>query len=814
MDTNHTRYFLLRTAEEFEQGSSRLHWHPTHRALMLTQNQTLRLPASEPATALAAWENATPLLVDRHGQIARLRADRQGVEFNSGRGYLPLLDDELNPIAPQEMVPSEMAPPEGEFTDAFLSQSSQMVVGFSNQSDQHGVVVFDLQRRWQSHCALPFAPFRVWLDTEGQVWALGDTHLMLCQGQPLPLPYSPQGTRFEPHVVNPNALSFSWSQALPADWHGLSIHGTHSALFLLVHNTEGAQRIGVRTLSDVSRPIHWHQMDAELPFAIDLHPLDLHSTKTHRLALLAPREAADSGFLRRDCPVIEINSSTTTASHTPDQPSAALPVATLVHERFPMLSQAVPRFCASADGQVRYQAESDEDYPVFTERPRELHGLRQPHYHLEGGALLQTVLDSGAVDTLWHRVYLDAYIPTGCAISLSARVFHAEAHRGDAEIIEQPQPVWTSLPSEIPYQQPFSSQPLSSPPPSSARRERGVFEVLLQRQSGAVRQLRGRYLQLRIQLNGNGKQSPALHALRVYYPRFSYQEVYLPEYLRQEHPVDPSDTTSTANGADFRERLLASFEGMLTPIEGRIAASDQLLHPTAGPMSHMHWLGESLGAPLPRHWPEARQRRWLKQATLVQAFKGTLSGLRLALDIVSDGGVERGEVVVIENFRLRRTLATILGRHMDDQDHPLTLGTGMSGNSLIGESLVLSDLDSQSFFALFAPELADEEEALAVKRFFKEYAHRLSIVLNGAGRDKRPVIEAFLPQQVPAHVQWQIIETDQPFVLGTSPLLRVDTFIEDTPKPNPVELNSTQVGLGDVVQNPAAFSPRDVNAQA
>src|SRR5690606_23355748 len=117
--------------------------------------------------------------------------------------------------------------------------------------------------------------------------------------------------------------------------------------------------------------------------------------------------------------------------------------------------------------------------------------------------------------------------------------------------------------------------------------------------------------------------------------------------------------------------------GVLTPIEGRIAASDQLVHPDATPPANLPWLAEILGTELPTHWPEPRQRRLVNQATLVQQYKGTLYGVSLALDIASDGGLQRGEIVLVENFRLRRTMATILGVSMDDAEHPLTLGTGM-----------------------------------------------------------------------------------------------------------------------------------------
>jgi hypothetical protein len=72
--------------------------------------------------------------------------------------------------------------------------------------------------------------------------------------------------------------------------------------------------------------------------------------------------------------------------------------------------------------------------------------------------------------------------------------------------------------------------------------------------------------------------------------------------------------------------------------------------------------------------------------------------------------------------------------------------------------------------------------------------------------------EEVLAEQMPAHLQWQIIETEHPFVLGTAPVLAVDTFLEPTADFRRVTLNDTYLSKEGVLKNPAAFSPRDINA--
>jgi len=784
MDANNTPYFLLRTAEELRNGSRRLEWHPQHKALKLRQKQRVRLPTSTPEVALNEWATSRPMAVDEHYQVARLNALQTTVEFNSGGGWRPLMDEHGDAI---------MAPEGSELKDLSLNVSGRMAVPFSDQNAQHGVIVFDIGQRWQTQCVLPSQPLRAIVDQQDRIWCLSGGSLMLSEGEPLPEPYAGDPTRFEPLNINPNALRYLWEQSLPEGWLSLALCCDDTDLYVLTHDGDHNQRILRRSLAaNEDIPFQSYDVDEQCPFAVDIAVAG-----NGRLALLAPQNEDDAAFVQRDCPVVSL-------LDTPpeDNPLNEPGLAYLIYERYPMLGLDEVRFASSADRQLRYQAPESADYPGFAPRPRELHALRQPRYEESTSALLPEILDSGSPGTQWHRVYLDACIPAGCSLRIAARVYDDPEDRSSADILMQPAPVWNSLPSEHPYQEAFSGY---------EENRRGLFEILLQRPEGPVRSMTGRYLQLQIHLAGNGSATPSLHAIRVYAPRFSYQEAYLPELFRQEQSFNPSNASGPANGADVRERLLACFESILTPLEGRVAASEQLLHPDTAPDESLSWLASAMGEDLPSHWPEARKRRWLANQTLIQQRKGTLPAINLALDIATDGGVQHGSVVVIENFRLRRTMATILGVDMDDRDHPLTLGTGITGNSLIGDSLILSEMTSREFLALFAPELSNDDERIAVSEFFDKYAHRISILLHGSARQQRTSVEDMLRQQLPAHLQWRIIETEHPFILGHSPLLSVDTWIEQRPAEQRVTINRTQIGREGLLVNPRAFSPRDIN---
>ena len=592
--------------------------------------------------------------------------------------------------------------------------------------------------------------------------------------------------------MNPEPFGLFWQVDFPAGDHPLALCSDALNLYVLIHDGAGNQTILSRSLQPDDQVWQRFPIDSDTPFAVDMHHLS-----TDRFALLAPAQADDTDFRLRDCAIVQL-------LHASDEETEN--TALLIRERYPMLSQAQTRFVSSADGQVRYQAAvepgSDAASAGFDVYPRELLPLQRPQHHVSALVTLLRSLDSGMPDTVWHRLYLEGCIPPGCRVRIYAKTYNSPEQRSETPYILQPEWVWCRHRSD---------QAFGTGLVEGKENESGLFELLLQRDGGPVRRMTGRYLQLRLHLEGNGRSTPAVHALKIYYPRFCYQDNYLPEHFRQELAVDPALDGQRANGADVRERLLAAFEGALTPLETQVAGAEALLSALHTPSRHLPWLGELFGQILPESWPEARKRRWLDNTGELQRCRGTLAGVQLALDIVTDGAVQRGEVVVVENFRLRRTMATILGLNMDDADHPLTLGTGESGNSIVGDSLILSDTDAREFLALFAPGLAGQEETEIVEAFFDEYAHKVTVLLHGRAKGLRDTVQEILQQQMPAHLQWQLVETDHPFVLGLSPLLSVDTYLETQPPARRVRLDDTWLGQEGVLANVAALSPQDVN---
>lgn len=797
MNSNGTRFLLLDGAADFRNASRQCSWDVEQRAFTLTRQDTPRLPQMPAARARELLAAATPLILDDHGQLGRLSAD--GLRFEcalrwpatAASDWQPVLAalDDAETGAPnlEALVLNPVDAPAGRFTDLAFGGSGLVALPWSDGGVGNGLTTVHLRRRWQTRCTLPFAPRRAWVEaTTGtdRVWLLGETRLGIAVGAPLPQPYVGRPERFEPLQANPDPLRLTWAVDLPPHGGLLGLAGDDERLYVLSEtpdSTADAPRMQVFTRPLAAGPTEGfrvHRLPDELPLATDLAALG-----DGRFLLLLPFEEGAERGQRRDCPLLALPA---------DEDKSA---AELVRERWPRRSEAtLPaaiRFVRHRDGAPR---------TLTADGPVRLYRLAQAHFAPRGTVTLTEPLDSAMPDTLWDRVCLDACIPPGCRIEFAVQAGDDREDLPD-EWIAQPQPVLTPRASELPF------APGRAP---QGEDHAGLYELLLQRSNGGVREVRGRYLRLRITMHGDGRHSPAIFALRVYYPRFSWQTHYLPDHFQQQArplPLEDADPIA-ANGADLRERLLASFEGVLTPLEDRIAASEILLDPSATPAQRLPWLAGMLGTTLPRHWPEPRRRRWLASQGAMQQTHGSYRGLLLALDILTDGAVARGAVIPVEHFRLRRTMATILGIDMDDRDHPLTLGTGLSGNSIVGDSLILSDDQAREFLALFAPEVAERTgETAVVDRFFDEAARRMTVILHGPAKGLAAVVRDALPSLVPATVQWAIRTSDHPFVLGLSPLLGIDTWLETQPPPGRVALDRTRLGRGDLLHNPVALDP-------
>jgi phage tail-like protein len=261
------------------------------------------------------------------------------------------------------------------------------------------------------------------------------------------------------------------------------------------------------------------------------------------------------------------------------------------------------------------------------------------------GPSVRPAFDGRQPNCVWHRLLLDACIPPETSMTVWSRAANEQR--------DLPAAAWQREPA--PYQRgDGSEQPFARKPPAAAGR--GTWEFLFQR-------ARGRYLQLRVELNGNGRSTPRLRALRVYYPRFSYLDQYLPAVYREDQA-----------SASFLDRFLANLEGFDTAIEDKIAAVRILFDVQAAPPEALDWLAGWFGIALDPAWTETEHRLFLRHAMDFFQYRGTLRGLQMALRLVLDECPDesiftdpfgkpgrRHPIRIVENFRTRHTPGVVLG---------------------------------------------------------------------------------------------------------------------------------------------------------
>lgn len=244
--------------------------------------------------------------------------------------------------------------------------------------------------------------------------------------------------------------------------------------------------------------------------------------------------------------------------------------------------------------------------------------------------------DSGLPGCVWHRLLLDADVPPGTNVYVRARAADDPALLEKTVWQQQPRPYQRSDGSELPFYETEMAEDVS---------RGGTWELLFQ-------EMHGRYIQIELTLEGSGRSTPKLYAMRVWYPRFSYLDHYLPVIYREE-----------PGPASFLERWLANFEGFYTHLEDQIDHMPRLLDPRTTPADALEWLAGWLGLVLDPLWSESRRRFFIRHAYELYSRRGTVPGVEIALRLYLDEEVGEwlfepdcwggGDVRIVERFLTR-----------------------------------------------------------------------------------------------------------------------------------------------------------------
>jgi phage tail-like protein len=252
----------------------------------------------------------------------------------------------------------------------------------------------------------------------------------------------------------------------------------------------------------------------------------------------------------------------------------------------------------AAAGQAYYDL-GDRWFPLAEQRLRRFR---------ERAVVLTDILDGQEPGCVWHRLLLDACMPAGDS---AVRVWSAASDEPQALAAF---PRWIEEPAPYPRGD-GSEQPFAPADPTGDHR---TWELLFQR-------AHGRHLRLKLELDGNGRSTPRLRALRAYFPRFSYLERYLPAVYREDE-----------SSASFLDRFLANLEGISTAIEDRIAAAQLLFHPATTPGDALEWLASWFELAMDPAWDDAKRRLLIGHAMEFLQWRGTIRGLQTALALAME----------------------------------------------------------------------------------------------------------------------------------------------------------------------------------
>ena len=786
MDANQQKFWLMSDEHHWQplETPSGVEYDADRRCLKLAQRRR-EISFNDNKSLAEERLELTPQTLDQYGNQAFIDSETNRIVANAVTGSGVVIYDPEDANA--------------KITDMLMGHDDVLYIVIDCN-----IIMHDRRQRWsQQNVIVPavggFSAWRIAAHVDGGVWVLDREHKKIgrVSGMPLhglamrrPIPDTAALCAQNPH---PPTLNVFNSLNLSSDVTPVALASNHSGqLALLSWRTDSDAVVHLFNKQGVSEQ---EELSDGFTLMGSANPYSIAWVDQQKLALLL-------AGVNQESPVYKIE---------PQQSG-----------NFPM-GELYPLKKDFSFGPFVHQINYPPSYPTV-ESCRSLHRLSYPFYCTQGQAvnhISQGVLDSRSGNHHWHRLFIEAEIPVGCGIKIwlatsDQPISHEDIlpehwyeHRFGSIFqtttrADIPVAAWESFPSELPHHKGLMSCDIE-------KNHSGLFSVLIQRATRKVRNMTGRYLHVQVELTGQGRNTPEIYALRAYGSRFSYIDRYLPElYQEKLYPPD-AHQTGDATAHDFMGRMVTNFEGVLTQIEDRVADSYLLTDAATVPADSLPWLASWIGFDLNTSLPTAVQRHFLHYASELSRWHGSLRGLKLALEIATQGGVSGGEIVVLEDFRLRRTFASIVGADLTSIDDPLTTGVSISGNSFVGDTLFIGDEHHKEFLALFSADLiVDTDEQNAISQLFDSLAHRVTLLVHQQiDPQDLGLINLIATQETPAHVALRILPASHPFLVGMASLVGVDSYLAQKIPPMNAKVGAgTRLGKNHFIKGPAALDQR------
>ena len=398
--------------------------------------------------------------------------------------------------------------------------------------------------------------------------------------------------------------------------------------------------------------------------------------------------------------------------------------------------------------------------------------------YLGAGRVSTYRLDSGAFQTEWGRIFLDACVPDGTTIGAH---FATSDEDDGAQTIPRDPPqnvvdVTIARPDLSPPTVPIAlAAPLNDTGFPFHRRESGRelpwtrhgADDPLETYEAPVEAPPGRYLWVTLELRGDTRSTPRVAGLRAEHPSHDLVR-RLPRAFSRDAVV-----------ADFLRRYLAIYDGTLSDLDARGAERRALVDPCATPQELLDWLAAFLGLTLDERWPAAARRRLIEEANCLFRFRGTIHGLARYLELYLGAAP-----ILIEHWRLRG------------------LGSGLAGDP--GDVAAAGAVVGATFRVGGAVS-AETETPLAgtVEDAFARHAHRFTVVVPRLlGTVERDVVQHVLDVHRPAHTLVDICSVGTGMRVGRGLHLGLISLIGRTGGFTTLRLDQSRLGRGGIVGRP------------
>ena len=357
------------------------------------------------------------------------------------------------------------------------------------------------------------------------------------------------------------------------------------------------------------------------------------------------------------------------------------------------------------------------------------------------GQLLTRAIDCGVPRCRWHRVRVDADVPSGTSLEIAVATGEppakgAPATQGDPAL----ETGWETFSAGVPHHSDWQVAPA------------GSLDFL-------VDQPPGRVLYVRLRLKGNGQVSPVVRRVRLDFPRVTSLELLPPVY--RDNP----------SAEDFTERFLSLFDASLADLDRAIERAPALLDPAGVPADVLPWLGSFLDLAFDPAWKVDLRREVLAALPDLYRRRGTISGLTDTIKLIF------GVTPAIQELATERAWGSVAKPGAGKSLNAAQLGmVRLFGKSRARFRLNTSALGKAPLRSYGNP---DHDPLLA--QAFRLRVLIPPLVVNTAAA--RQSLEQLVVSQKPAHTVASIRFGGDGFLLGDKSAIGVDTIFGSLPPP-------------------------------